>query len=144
MENPGDEVQQTAASCLFPGTVDRVKDTYLGSVSPKMSPTTLVVQDKGTIGPIPHSTTQRQLSDALWNWSGGVGTPWKVISLRILPIKGRKRSWPLGAEKPPPAMELTLPSGKVFVQAEMTGRRKARTDVGDDETAKGPAPSRGS
>ena len=28
-------------------------------------------------------------------------------------------------------MELTLPRGKVFVRAEMTGPRKARTDVWD-------------
>ena len=37
----------------------------------------------------------------------------------------------LGADKPPPAMELTLPSGKVFVRAEMSGPRKARTVVWD-------------
>ena len=39
------------------------------------------------------------------------------------------QTWVLGAEKPPPVTELTLPSGKVFVRAEMTGPRKARTDV---------------
>ena len=38
------------------------------------------------------------------------------------------RPWLLGAERPPPAMEFTLPS---FVRAEMTGPRKARTDVWD-------------
>ena len=43
---PGDEVQQTAA--VVPGTVDRVKETHPGSVSLELSPTTLVVQDKGT------------------------------------------------------------------------------------------------
>ena len=92
------------------------------------------VRTTWAIGPIPYSTTPRQLSDALWNWSGGVGTPWKVIPLRVLSIKegrGVGQTWLLGAEEPPPAMELTLPSGKVFVRAEMTGPRKARTGVWD-------------
>ena len=35
-------------AAVVPGTVDRVKETYPGSVSLEMSPTTLVVQDKGT------------------------------------------------------------------------------------------------
>ena len=35
-------------AAVVPGTVDRVKETYPGSVSLDMSPTTLVVQDKGT------------------------------------------------------------------------------------------------
>ena len=93
------------------------------------------VRTTWAIGPTPYSTTPRQLSDALWNWSGGVGTPWKVSPLRVLPIKegrGVGQTWLLGAGKPPPAMELTLPSGKVFVRAEMTGPRKARTDVWDN------------
>ena len=57
-----------------------------------------------------------------------------MISLRVLPIKEGKgvgHTWLLGAERPPPALELTLPSGKVFVQAEMTEPRRARTDVWD-------------
>ena len=57
-----------------------------------------------------------------------------MIPLRVLPIRegrGVCQTWLLGAEKPPPAMELTLPSGKVFVRAEMSGPRKARTDVWD-------------
>ena len=57
-----------------------------------------------------------------------------MISLRVLPIKvgrGVGQTWLLGAKKAPPAMELTLPNGKVFVRAEMTGPRKARTDVWD-------------
>ena len=60
------------------------------------------------IGRTPHFTTPLQLSDALWKWSGVVGTPWKVILL--------------GAERPPPALELTLPRAKVFLRAEMTGQ----------------------
>ena len=32
------------------------------------------VRTTWAIGPIPHSTTPRQLSDVLWTWSGGVGT----------------------------------------------------------------------
>ena len=91
------------------------------------------VRTTWAIGPTPNSTTPRQLS-ALWNWSGGVGTPWKVIPLRVLPIKegrGVGQTWLLGAERPPPALELTLPSGKVFVRAEMTEPRRARTDVWD-------------
>ena len=98
------------------------------------SNTSVPVRTTWAIGPIPFSTTPRQLSDALWNWSGGVGTPWKVIPLRVHPIKegrGVGQTWLLSAEKPPPAMELTLPSVKVFVRAEMTGPRKARTDVWD-------------
>ena len=35
-------------AAVVPGTVDRVKETYPGSVSLEMSPTTLAVQDKGT------------------------------------------------------------------------------------------------
>ena len=35
-------------AAVVPGTVDRVKETYPGSASLVMSPTTLVVQDKGT------------------------------------------------------------------------------------------------
>ena len=35
-------------AAVVPGTVDRVKETYAGSVSLEMSPTTLVVQYKGT------------------------------------------------------------------------------------------------
>ena len=84
------------------------------------------------IGPIPSSTAPLQLANALWRWSGGVGTPWKVIPLRVLPSKGDRgvgQTWLLGAERPPPA--LNLPSGKVFIRAEMTGPRRARTDVWD-------------
>ena len=40
-----------------------------------------------------HSTTPLQLSDALWNWSGGDVTPWEVIPPG-LPNQRRKRSWP--------------------------------------------------
>ena len=70
----------------------------------------------------------------LWSWSGGVGSPWKVIPLRVLPSKGGGgvgQTWLLGAVKPPPAVELKLPSGNVFLRAEMTGPRRARTDVWD-------------
>ena len=35
-------------AAVVPGTVDRVKETYPGSASVEMFPTTLVVQDKGT------------------------------------------------------------------------------------------------
>ena len=35
-------------AAVVPGTVHRVKETYPGSASLEMSPTTLVVQDKGT------------------------------------------------------------------------------------------------
>ena len=35
-------------AAVVPGTVDRMKETYPGTVSLEMSPTTLVVQDKGT------------------------------------------------------------------------------------------------
>ena len=35
-------------AAVVPGTVDRVKETYPGSVSLEMSPTTLEVPDKGT------------------------------------------------------------------------------------------------
>ena len=96
------------------------------------------------IGPIPYSTTPRQLSDALWNRSGGVGTSWKVISLRVFPNKV-DQTWLLGAKRPPPATELTLPSGKGLRPGgndwikESENRR-----LGQDQTAKGPAPSRGS
>ena len=45
------------------------------------------VRSTWDIGPIPYSTTPLQLSDAFWTGSGGVGTPWKVIPLRVLPIK---------------------------------------------------------
>ena len=92
------------------------------------------VRTTWAIGPVPYSTTLLQLASALWRWSGGVGTPWKVIPLRVLSIKegrGVGQTWLLGAERPPPALELTLPSGKVFVRADMTGPRRARTDVWD-------------
>ena len=79
------------------------------------------------IGRIPYSTTPLQLSDALWNWSGGVGTPWKVIPLRVPPHSkeegGVGQTWLLGAERPSPALELTSPSGKAFFRAEMTGAK---------------------
>ena len=92
------------------------------------------VRTTWAIGPVPFSTTPLQLANALWRWSGEVGTPWKVIPLRVLPSKGDRgvgQTWLLGAERPPPALELTLPSGKVFIRAEMTGPRRARTDVWD-------------
>ena len=96
------------------------------------------VRSTWAIGPIPYSTTPLQLPDAFWNGSGGVGTPWKVIPLRVLPIKegrGVGQTWLLGAERPPPALELTLPSGKA--KGSVNGR------LGQDQAAKGPAPSRG-
>ena len=95
----------------------------------------VAVRTTWAIGPIPCSTTPRQLSDAHWNWSNEVGTPWKVISLKVLPIKeGRAvgQTWLLGAERPPPALELTLPSLKVFLWTGTTGPRRARTDVWDN------------
>ena len=60
--------------------------------------------------------------------------PWKVISMRVLPNKGDRgvgQTWLLSAERPPPALKLTLTKGKVFIRAEMTGPRKAKTDVWD-------------
>ena len=47
----------------------------------------------GAIGPIPYSTTPRQLSDALWTWSGGVGTPLEGDHPEGPPNRRRKRSW---------------------------------------------------
>ena len=94
----------------------------------------VTVKTTWEIGPIPYSTAPLQLSNAFWSWSGGVGTrvgtPWKVIPLRVLPSKegrGVGQTWLLSAKRPPPALELTLPSGKVFIRAEMTGPRRART-----------------
>ena len=55
-------------------------------------------------GPVPYFTTPLQLANALWRWSGGVWTPWKVIPLRVLPSKGDRgvgQTWLLGAERPP-------------------------------------------
>ena len=92
------------------------------------------VRTTWAIGPIPYSTTPLQLASALWNWSGGVGMPWKVIPIRVLPSKGDRgvgQTWLVGAERSPPALELTLSSGKVFIRAETTGPRRSRTDVWD-------------
>ena len=115
-----------------------------------MAPTTsnkgVPVRRTSAIGPRPCSTTPPQLSDALWNWSGSMDAL-EGDSPTGLPIKegrGVGQTWLLSAEKPPPALELTLPSGKAFLRAEMTVPRRARTDVWDKiKQQRGPATSRG-
>ena len=54
--------------------------------------------------------------------------------MRTLPGRERRgvgQTWLFGAEKAPPTLELTHPTGKVFKRPEMTGPRNAKTDVED-------------
>ena len=68
-------------AAVVPGTVDRVKETYPGSASLEMSPTTLVVQDKGT----KRSEERRRLSPVTLNQLGAtriVEAP-KIVDLAL-------------------------------------------------------------
>ena len=94
----------------------------------------------GRRGPLDPCPTPRHHRSCRTLWSAVFGTPWKVIPLRTLPGRGGNgvaQTWLLGTEeKRLRTLQLTLPTGKVLIQAEMAWPRESEDRcLGQDQAA---------
>ena len=78
------------------------------------------VKTTWAIGPMPNSTTPLQLLAACWKLASD--------AVEGTPRQGGKKS---GSDLASPALELTLPSGKVFIRAQISGPQRVKADVWD-------------